>query len=249
MIKKIAQTALIAMAIACGTTENKQQEQADAASAENVISEQEKTDGWQLLFDGKTGNGWKGFNKDSFPAGWVVDSGCLKALGTAHGDTGGDIIYATEQFENFELVWDWKIDKGGNSGVFYHVVEDTQYAAPYHTGPEYQLIDEANFPEKLENWQTTAADYAMYEPPATKKTKPYGEWNTSRIVFGKDKAEYWLNGEMTVSFVPWSEDWTKRRNSGKWDSFPDYGKAKTGYIALQDHGSAVWFKNIKIRKL
>lgn len=248
-MKTLGYTALMVLAAACGSADNKPGDTAVAAVTENVLSDAEKADGWQLLFDGKSGTGWKGFNKDSFPAGWVVDSGCLKALGTAHGDTGGDIIYAAEQFENFELVWDWKIDKGGNSGVFYHVVEDTQYAAPYHTGPEYQLIDEANFPEKLENWQTTAADYAMYDPPATKKTKPFGEWNTSRIVFGKDKAEYWLNGEMTVSFVPWSEDWTKRRNSGKWDSFPDYGKAKSGFIALQDHGSAVWFKNIKIRKL
>nr|MCU0405075.1 DUF1080 domain-containing protein [Chitinophagaceae bacterium] len=114
---------------------------------------------------------------------------------------------------------------------------------------EYQLIDDIGFPEKLEKWQTVGADYAMYDPPADKKLKPAGEWNHSRIVFTKDKAEYWLNGELTASFVPWSDDWTKRRNSGKWDAFPDYGKARTGFIALQDHGSEAWFKNIKIRKL
>ncbi|TAD92773.1 MAG: DUF1080 domain-containing protein [Bacteroidetes bacterium] len=249
MKKTLGYAAIAALVMACGTGDNKQTATKTEVLSENILSAEEKAAGWQLLFDGKSVDGWKGFNKDSFPKGWLVDSGCLKALGTAHGDTGGDIVYTTEKFENFELVWNWKIDKGGNSGVFYHVVEDTQYAAPYHTGPEYQLIDEANFPEKLENWQTTAADYAMYEPPATKKSKAFGEWNLSRIVFTKEKAEYWLNGEMTVSFVPWSSDWTKKRNSGKWDSFPDYGKANTGLIALQDHGSAVWFKNIKIRKL
>lgn len=219
------------------------------AQKDNMLTKAEKQQGWILLFDGKTGNGWRGFNKKSFPAGWVIEAGTMKALGTAKGDTGGDIIYKKDAFENFELVWDWKIAKGGNSGVFYHVVEDAKYAAPYHTGPEYQLIDDINFPDKLENWQTTGADYAMYEPPAGKKLKPAGEWNQSRILFTKEKAEYWLNGELTASFVPWSEDWTKRRNSGKWDAFPDYGKARTGFIALQDHGSAVWFKNIKIRKL
>jgi hypothetical protein len=179
----------------------------------------------------------------------VVDEGALKALGTAHGDTGGDIVYEKEQFENFELVWDWKLSKGGNSGVMYHVIEDPKYAAPYHTGPEYQLIDDVNFPQKLEDWQKTGADYAMYNPPADKKLNPIGEWNKSRILFTKEKVEYWLNGQLTASFVPWSEDWTKRRNSGKWDGFPDYGKAAKGFIALQDHETVAWFKNIKIRKL
>ena len=219
------------------------------AQKDNSLTKAEKKEGWKLLFDGKTSDGWRGYNKAVFPAGWVIESGTLKALGTAKGDTGGDIVYEKDQFENFELVWDWKIAKGGNSGMFYHVIEDPKYAAPYHTAPEYQLIDDIGFPEKLENWQTVGADYAMYDPPAGKKLKPAGEWNTSRILFTKDKAEYWLNGELTASFVPWSEDWTKRRNSGKWDAFPDYGKARTGLIALQDHGSEAWFKNIKIRKL
>lgn len=219
------------------------------AQKDNTLTGAEKKEGWQLLFDGKTSNGWRGFNKPAFPAGWVVENGTLKALGTAQGDTGGDIVYEKEEFENFELVWDWKIATGGNSGLFYHVTEDKKYAAPYHTGPEYQLIDDIGFPEKLENWQSVGADYAMYNPPANKKIKPAGEWNHSRIVFTKEKAEYWLNGELTVSFVPWSEDWTRRRNSGKWDAYPDYGKTTRGLIALQDHGSMAWFKNIKIRKL
>ncbi len=219
------------------------------SAGDNTLSKKEKADGWQLLFNGKSGDGWRGFNKKSFPAGWVIEEGALKALGTAHGDTGGDIVYEKEKFENFELVWDWKIAKEGNSGVFYHVIEDAKYAAPYHTGPEYQMIDDVNFPEKLQDWQKTGADYAMYDPPADKKLNPVGEWNHSRIVFTKEKAEYWLNGKLTASFVPWSEDWTKRRNSGKWDAYPDYGNARTGLIGLQDHGSEAWFKNIKIRKL
>jgi hypothetical protein len=217
--------------------------------ADNTLTEAEKAEGWQLLFDGKSTDGWYGYNKDSFPAGWVIDSGTIKSLGTANGDTGGDIIFKKDQFENFELTVDWKISTGGNSGIFYHVIEDTQYHAPYENAPEFQLIDDLKFPEKLEKWQMVGADYAMYEPPADKKVKPAGEWNTSRIRFTAEKVEYFLNGANTASFVAWSDDWNKRRNSGKWDAYPDYGKAKTGYIALQDHGSEIWFKNLKIRKL
>lgn len=240
---RLTSMAMMALAVACGTPQTE-----EVSIADNTLTEQERVDGWQLLFDGDNTTGWRGFQQDTLPAGWVVEDGTLKALGTG-GDIGGDIVYGAEDFENFELTLDWKIATGGNSGIFYHVLEDTQYKAPYHTGPEYQLIDDLNFPEKLENWQTVGADYAMYEPPADKKTKPAGEWNTTRIVFTPEKAEYYLNGALTATFVPWSEDWTTRRNSGKWDAFPDYGKAKTGKISLQDHGSEVWFKNIKIRKL
>jgi hypothetical protein len=240
-MQKLLTFAAITLAISCAAPEK--------TPVDNVLSEAEKAEGWILLFDGKSSDGWRSFNKTTFPAGWVIDSGSLKALGTATGDTGGDIIYEKEQLESFELVWDWKIAKGGNSGVFYHVIEDTQYAAPYHTGPEYQLIDDVNFPQKLEDWQKTGADYAMYDPPADKMLHPVGEWNNSRILFTKEKAEYWLNGKLTVTFVPGSDDWTKRRNSGKWDAYPDYAKSATGLIGLQDHGSEAWFKNIKIRKL
>ena len=240
-MKQIFFFSALALCISCGALEQQ-------PAADNALTEAEKAEGWMLLFDGQSSSGWRGFHQDTLPAGWVVDSGTLKALGTG-GDIGGDIVYGADQFENFELVLDWKIAPGGNSGVFYHVLEDSQYKAPYYTGPEYQLIDDIGFAEPLEKWQTAGADYAMYEPPADKKVKPAGEWNTTRIVFTPEKAEYWLNGALTATFVPWSEDWMQRRNSGKWDAFPDYGKARSGLIALQDHGSEAWFKNIKIRKL
>jgi hypothetical protein len=240
-MKKLIALAAITFALACTTPEK--------TEADNLLTEAETAEGWILLFDGKTNKGWRGFNKTTFPAGWVIDSGTLKALGVAEGDTGGDIVYEKESFEFFELVWDWKISPGGNSGVFYHVIEDTQYAAPYHTGPEYQLIDDVTFPQKLENWQKTGADYAMYDPPTDKILNPVGDWNTSRVLVSPEKVEYFLNGKRTVSFVRGSEDWLQRRNSGKWDAFPDYAKSHKGLIALQDHGSEAWFKNIKIRKI
>lgn len=220
-----------------------------ARSADNTLTAAEAKAGWKLLFDGKTSGGWRGFNKTSFPEGWVVENGTLKSLGVAKDAHGGDIVYGYDVFDDFELTVDWKISPGGNSGIIYHVLEGAKYTAPYQTGPEYQLIDDTGFPQKLEDWQKTGADYAMYLPPADKKLKPAGEWNRSRIVFTKQKTEYYLNGKLTVSFVPWSDDWTKRRNSGKWEAFPDYGKARSGLISFQDHGSNIWFKNIKARKL
>jgi hypothetical protein len=220
-----------------------------AQKKDNILSKKEINAGWILLFDGSTNKGWRAFHKTTFPTGWVIEDGTLKGLGTAHGDTGGDIVFGDAMFENFELSIDWKVSPGGNSGIFYHVVEGKQYAAPYANAPEYQLIDDIGYPGKLEDWQKCAADYAMYTAPTDKALKPAGEWNNTRIIFTKEKVEYWLNGKMTVSFVPWSDDWTKRRNSGKWEAYPDYGKATTGLIALQDHGSPTWFKNMKIRKL
>lgn len=204
---------------------------------------------WITLFDGTSTDGWRGFNQDSLPANWIIEDGTLKSEGKG-GDIGGDIVYGKESFENFELTLEWKISDGGNSGIFYHVHEGEQYKAPYEDAPEYQLIDDINFPEPLEDWQKVGADYAMYPPDTIQKiVKKAGEWNTSRILFTPEKAEYWLNGNKVVSFVPYSEDWEKRRNSGKWKDYPDYGKYKSGLIGLQDHGSFIWFKNIKIRKL
>ncbi|MCK4746180.1 MAG: DUF1080 domain-containing protein, partial [Bacteroidales bacterium] len=160
---------------------------------------------------------------------------------------GGDIVTVNE-YESFILKWEWKLGPNGNSGVMYHVVEGEKYNAPYETGPEYQLIEDEDYDFELEEWQKTAADYAMYVANDKKEVNTR-DWNSSKIVFREDKAEYWLNGEKVVEFVPWSEDWNQRRNSGKWDEFPDYGLAKKGYICLQDHGSKVWFRNIKIKEL
>ena len=142
--------------------------------------------------------------------------------------------------------------RGGNSGVFYHVQEG--YNAPYEISPEYQILDDDGWEEinnaKLESWQKSGADYAMHEPNIdNKRLNPAGEWNSSRIIYTKEKAEHWLNGKLLLSFVPYSEDWYSKRNSGKWDDFPDYGKFKNGYIALQDHDTPIWFRNIKIKKL
>ena len=209
----------------------------------------EKTSDWEYLFDGKDASGWRSFNGKDLPEGWVVENGTLKSLGQG-GDIGGDIVYGKKAFTNFELYLEWKISKGGNSGIFYHVREGEKYKAAYENAPEYQVIDDIDFGQPLEDWQSVGADYAMYAADRNKKkVRPHGAWNTSRIIFTPQKAEYWLNGEKVVSFIPWSEDWNKRKNEGKWKDYPDYGVAKTGLIGLQDHGSFIWYRNIKIREL
>ena len=205
-------------------------------------------DKWVSLFDGKSLSGWHGFNKTGTVANWDIEDGALVCLGAAADAHGGDIV-TNDMYENFELKWEWKIDKGGNSGVMYHVVEGEKYKAPYETGPEYQMIDDIGFPEKLQEWQKTGADYAMHIANNKKKLNPVGEWNTSRIIFTKNHVEHWLNGEKIVEFTPWNDDWNKKKAEGKWKDYPDYGLAKKGGIALQDHGHKAYFKNIMIKVL
>lgn len=244
------------LAACSGSSESEQEGQAEDSLAkdstetiaDNELTEAEKSEGWILLFDGKSTDGWRNYNADTL-GGWIVEERTLKSLGKG-GDIGGDIVYGKEEFGDFELYLDWKISEGGNSGIFYHVQEGKEYKAPYENAPEYQLIDDEGFPDPLEDWQELGADYAMYPADSTKKiVKKPGEWNSSRIRFEKKKVTYWLNGEEVVSFEVGSEDWNKRKAEGKWKDFPKYGTFEKGLIGLQDHGSFIWFKNIKIKKL
>lgn len=213
-----------------------------ALSQHNMLTAAEIEEGWHLLFDGTTTKGWRGFRNDS-AVGWTVEEGNLVAPGKGDG-VSGDII-TVDQFENFELSLEWKISPEGNSGIMYHVLEDN-FEAAWATGPEYQIIDDIGFPEKLEPWQTTGANYAMH-PPVNAKVKPVGEYNSSRIVIKSTHVEHWLNDTKVVEFEQWSDDWYTRVKEGKWKDYPKYGLAKKGHIALQDHGKKIWFRNIKIR--
>lgn len=250
---KLAWVALFGLVWACGPKASEEEmtetpEVVEVEVPDNTLTEEEKSEGWMLLFDGTDPSGWRAFNGDTFPEGWTVEDGALKALGKG-GDIGGDIVFGPMEFEEFEMEWTWKISPGGNSGVLYHVVEDPKYHAPYETGPEYQVIDQLGFPDPLEKWQSIGADYAMTEPDYEGAVKEAGEWNTSKIIFSEEGSSYYLNGKKTVEFIPYSEEWTAARNSGKWNDYPDYAIAKSGLISLQDHGAVTWFKNIKIRKL
>ena len=213
---------------------------------------------WISLFDGTSLNGWRAYNGDEMPPGWMIIDSVLtfttdQIMEEDYDYKGSrDIIYGASEFDNFELYLEWKIPKGGNSGIFYHLKEG--YDGPPEVAPEYQLLDDKNYEEvhnyKLKDWQKTGADYAMYSPDTSEKIlNPIGEWNSSTIVFTPKRVDHWLNGRKVLSFIPWSEDWYKRRNSGKWSGAPDYAKYKTGFIGLQDHGSNLYFRNIKIKNL
>jgi len=227
---------------------------------------------WIHIFDGVTTEGWRAYNGDSLPPGWIVKDSVLTfdtALGLEQDYSGGkDIIYGREEFDNFELYLEWRIPKGGNSGIFYHLKEGIPDLGPPDIAPEYQLIDDENYAavhdltaynksmgvsknvQNLQDWQKTAADYAMHPADESQKIlHPVGQWNSTRIIFTPEKVEHWLNGKKVVSFVPWSEDWIAKKNAGKWKDANLYGSFKTGYIGLQDHSSPIWFRNIKIKKL
>jgi hypothetical protein len=220
---------------------------AGCAGTANRLTDAEIAEGWELLFDGTSLDQWRLYNSEG-TGSWGIEDGCLAADGTGSDSTG--YIVTRKEYANFDLVFDWKIAPEGNSGVIYHVVESDRFHSPYITGPEYQLIDDINWPGELEEWQKTGADYAMYLPdPEKKKLNPAGEWNNSRILFDNGHVEYWLNGEKIVEFEAWTPEWFALKNSGKWAGAPEYGLAATGVISLQDHGSKVWFKNMKIREL
>lgn len=226
---------------------------ASCAPSHNSLTKKEAAEGWVLLFDGETTDGWRNFNSTDPNTAWHVVDGCLQAKGS--GDDATGYIVTEKEYENFILSWDWKLSKGGNSGMIYHVVESPRFSVPYVTGPEYQLIDvegweEANAPTKLEEWQKLGVDYAMHLPDQSKmKVNPQGEWNNSMIVFDNGHVEHWLNGEKIVEFEAWTDDWFERKASGKWGNATEYGLASKGVICLQDHGYPASFRNIKIKEL
>ncbi len=218
----------------------------DMSSPVNTLTENESKAGWQLLSNGTDFTGWHGFNMTGIPDCWVIEDGCF-TMTTVGGAESQDIV-TDKKYKSFALFVEFKLDTAANSGIIYHIAEDTIYKFPYETGAEYQVIDHENWPDSLADWQICGADYAMH-PPKARPFKPVGEWNQALLVVNGNKVTHILNGEVVVEFEKYSEEWKQLRNSGKWNSFPDYGKFDEGHISLQNHGSKVWYRNVKIREL
>ncbi len=190
---------------------------------------------------------------------WTVEDGAIKHVEKRKGPTqadgqplvGWDLI-TTETYDLFELSWEWKMAEGGNSGVKYNVSEQlsTQMAPPHAAkGWEYQLLDDEKAEDNKIATHRAGALYDLLPPSETKRLRPVGEWNTSRIVVKGNHGEHWLNGEKVVEYELWSDDWKTRVQNSKFKDMPRYGLARSGHIALQDHGDWVAFRNIRIRRL
>jgi hypothetical protein len=214
--------------------------------APNTITKKEKKKGWQLLFDGTTSNGWHGYNMKDFPDCWKIEDGTLTM--NSKGSQEDQDIITNEKYRDFALSLEYKLTKAANSGVIFQIEENPKYKFPYETGPEFQVIDHENWPTKLEDNQFNGANYAMY-PPIAKPYKPIGEWNQLFLVVKGNEVTQILNGVVVVKYVKNSEEWKKLRNSGKWSDYPDWGKFDEGYISLQNHGTKVWYRDIKLKKL
>lgn len=223
-----------------------------ASDLPNTLSAEQTAEGWQLLFDGETLKGWKRYNHDTIGPLWSVENGAIlcdgEGLGEGSGEMGGSLI-TTRQFDNFDLILDYKLSPGGNSGILYHVVEDPKYKYDYETGPEFQLLDDGGWKGELRDEQKAGSNYDMFAASSSKKINPAGEWNTARIVYYNGHVEHWLNGEKVVEFEEASDDFKARFDKSKWKEYPDWNKAKSGAIALQDHGAPVYFRNIRIKEL
>lgn len=186
---------------------------------------------------------WKNYNKNGIASQWENQDGMLVLTGKG----GGDII-TKEQYKNFELELDWKISEGGNSGLFFNVVESDTLGAVYHSGPEYQLLDDERHPDAKIRKHRSGDNYDVQQS-TVETVKPAGEWNHTRLLVNDGHVEHYLNGEKVVEYELGSQAWQDSVANSKFTQWPAYGKAEKGHIALQDHGDKVWFKNIRIRKL
>jgi len=208
----------------------------------NTLTPQEKAAGWRLLFDGKSLDGWRGYRKETAPDPWKVADGELTLTGK-----GGDLV-TREQFADFELKLEWKLGKpGGNSGVFFRGVE-AEKDPIYYSAPEIQIIDNARHKDAATNTHTAGSNYDL-DAPLRDVTKPVGEWNELRVIAKGPHVEHWMNGVKIVEYELWTPEWEAKVKASKFAKWPGYGRAKTGHIALQDHGDPVAFRNIKVRPL
>jgi hypothetical protein len=241
---------------ACQSGQKKAAEKSASTIAEvNALTEDEASTGWQLLFNGTTPEGWRGYNKTEFPKGWEVVDGSLHCIGTGTGEAGavdgGDILY-DKKFKNFHLKLEWKISIGGNSGIFYLGQEIPEWPI-YKTAPEMQVLDNINHIDANMGTDGNRQAGSLYDliPAKPQNAKAIGEWNSVEIIVYKGTVVHKQNGETVLEYHLWTDDW---KNLVKNSKFPSLNEnwadvATEGYIALQDHGDDVWYRNIKIKEL
>ena len=215
----------------------------------NKLTPAEIKKGWKLLFDGSTLTGWKTYNRTDMATSWGVKDGAifLDAKKGRSDIAKGDLV-TLEDYDDFEFSVEWKISDCGNSGIMYRIVEDPKYKQPYLTGPEMQVLDNKCHPDaKIITHRS--GDFYDVMASKTENVKPAGEWNSVRIIMKGYKLEQWQNGVRQIKLTLGSDEINAIVEKSKWKNQKDWGKALIGKIGLQDHGDAVWFRNIKIRSL
>ncbi len=223
-------------------------------TTKNQLTQSEKEDGWKLLWDGKTTEGWRGAKLDEFPEkGWKIEDGVLSVLpsGGEESAAGGDIV-TKDLYGNFDLKADFKLTKGANSGIKYFVDTDLNKGPGSSIGLEYQVLDDKRHPDaKLgrNGNRTVSSLYDLIPADPDKPINPIGEWNTARIVSDGMHVEHWLNGVKVLEYERKSPEYKKLVSESKYAKWPNFGESDEGHILLQDHGNLVSFKNIKIREI
>jgi alpha-3'-ketoglucosidase len=256
----LAGTFVFALSCQSGQKKAAQEPEVKSAAVEetagpNQLTQAEKDAGWVLLFDGQTANGWRGYNKTDFPKGWEIVDGTLHCKGSGNGEAGGpdggDIIY-DKKFKNFDMKVEWKISKGGNSGIFY-LAQEIPGKEVWRTAPEMQILDNANHIDATLGKDGNRQAGSLYDllPAKPQNSKPFDEWNSAEIISYQGTIVHKQNGETVLEYHLWTPEWNALVAGSK---FPEYNKdwanvAKEGYIAFQDHGGDVWFRNIKIKVL
>ena len=208
--------------------------------AADTLTAAEQARGWKLLFDGESLAGWRGYRRDAAPEGWQAVDGTLARVGP-----GGDLV-TVEQFADFELRFDWRVEEGGNSGVMFRVAEGD--GPTWHTGPEFQILHNAGHRDGRAPVTSAGSNYALHAP-ARDATRPVGAWNTARLVVRGARVEHWMNDQRLLAYELGDPDWEQRVRASKFAAVPRYGREPRGHIAIQDHGDPVAFRNIKIRRL
>ncbi len=219
---------------------------ASVAAAEenpNILTDKEKAEGWRLLFDGTSFDGWRGYRMTGIPkAGWEIKDGLLKTVPNVRGRE----LITTQKFNDFEFSWEWRIAPGGNNGIKYFVSEKR----PDAPGHEYQMIDDAaNGDVKEGPKSVTGAFYDVLAPTEDRPLKPAGEWNQSRLVVQGNHVEHWLNGKKILEYELGSDRLKQGLAGSKFANIPDFGLKIAGPIMLTYHDDECWFRNLKVREL
>jgi hypothetical protein len=252
----------LAALLACGTERGgNQTASADTQQTPNVLTSAEEAAGWRLLFDGNSFEGWRGLGRDSIPEGhWLIEDGSIRKVASGDVPTapdgqpleGGDIM-TTSTYGDFELVFEWKVSPGANSGIKYNVSEAMSTASPpVHAalGFEYQILDDDLHPDAQNGpTRTASALYDLIPPGPDKQSLTVGSYNQGRIVFHGTHGEHWLNAAKVLEFELGSTSFDSAFAASKYLPIEGFADKRSGHIVLQDHGDDVWFRNIKIREL